>query len=115
MDLARAIALLAAQEWIFAKTMPHNPHYYTLRSKWERDQDFIDVVHFIREHGVIESYPPPDGPDYTVMVIEGFKYWTMGFPCNPGPYHPARDTILINRKPVMIDPGGHLGEIPDHS
>ena len=40
------------------------------------------------------------------MVIEGFKYWTMGFPCNPGPFHPDRDTILINRKPVMMGPDG---------
>lgn len=100
MDSETAQTLLESQEWTFAKTMPDNPHWYTLRKKWTCDQDFIDVVHFIREYGVIERYPPPSGPKYTVMVIDGFKYWTMGYPCNPGPCHPAHDTILINRTPV---------------
>jgi hypothetical protein len=105
MDLARAASLLGSQDWIFAKTMPENPHWYTRRSRWRDDNDFVEVVHFIRENGVIERYPPVNGHDYTVMVIAGFKYWTMGYPCNPGPYYPARDTILINRKPAMIGTG----------
>jgi hypothetical protein len=98
-ELARVQALLEAHEWRFAKTMPHNPHWYTLRKTWENDQDFIDVVHFIRAHGFQEVYPPGSKNRYTVCVLGGFKYWTMGFPCKPGPYNPAYDTILINRKP----------------
>ena len=30
-DLERVQDLLLAQQWIFAKTMPDNPHWYTLR------------------------------------------------------------------------------------
>jgi hypothetical protein len=41
---------------------------------------------------VIERYPDPvKGHRYTVMVIGGWKYWTMGWP--------VEQSILINRKP----------------
>ena len=99
-ELARITALLAAHEWRFAKTMPQNPHWYSLRWSWEVDQDFIDTVLFIRKYGVREKYGKAY---YTVMVIEGFKYWTMGAPICPGPYDRRRDTILINRKPVPVE------------
>ena len=91
-DLERIAELLEAQEWIFAKTMPENPHWYTLRRKWARDRDFARVVRLIRKYGVAERYPPGSKNRYTVMVLGGFKYWTMGWP--------VEKTILINRKPM---------------
>jgi hypothetical protein len=30
-DLQRVERLLLAKQWIFARTMPDNPHWYTLR------------------------------------------------------------------------------------
>ncbi len=41
--------------WTYAKTMPQWPHDYTLRKTWETDEQFDDVVMFIREHGVEEN------------------------------------------------------------
>ena len=78
---------LAAQEWIFAKTMPENPHEYTLRKKWERDEDFAAVVEFIRRHGYRQKF---EGRYYTQLDIDDHTYWTMGWPVS--------QTILINRK-----------------
>src|SRR5262249_5547856 len=43
-------ALLEAHPWTFARTMPRNPHEYTLRKTWEHDQEFVQVVLFIRTH-----------------------------------------------------------------
>lgn len=33
-ERARVARDLADQQWIFAKTMPENPHEYTLRRLW---------------------------------------------------------------------------------
>jgi hypothetical protein len=97
---ARVAGLLAVCPWVFAKTMPHNPHEYTLRRAWERDGDFVPVVQFIRFYGYVERFPDPaNGWPYVMMKVGRFKYWTMGDRCEPGPYGPG-DTILINRKPL---------------
>ena len=58
----------------FAKTMPENPHSYTLRKDWI-DKDFVDFVLFIRENGYTEKF---NGQSYTYLNINGYKYWTMG-------------------------------------
>jgi hypothetical protein len=103
-ELARVTALLESRRWIFAKTMRANPHWYTLRKEWgdAEGEEFCQVVHFIRRWGFDERFPPAPakGRKYRVMIINGFKYWTMGCPCKPGPFNPGYDTILINRKPV---------------
>jgi hypothetical protein len=92
-ELARVTQLLAAAAFQFARTMPKNPHWYTLRKKWESDEDFVLVVQFIRLYGSVERFPNPDrGWPYIYMDIDGFHYWTMG--------SPIEQTILINRKPV---------------
>lgn len=97
-DLHRITTLLESHEWVFAKTMPQNPHWYTLRRKWADDQAFAEAVQFIRQYGRRETYPPGSRNRYTVMVMGGFKYWTMGWP--------VEKTILINRKPVPGEGSG---------
>ena len=80
---------LAAQQWIFAKTMPENPHEYTLRREWASDADFVRAVLFIREHGYQNLF---EGRWYTQLDVGEHTYWTMGAP--------VEETILINRKLV---------------
>jgi hypothetical protein len=78
--------------WVFAKTMPENPHHYTVRKHWDEAAlgiSFDDQVTFIREHGYREKYGKYW---YTLLNVNGFKYWTMGAP--------LAITILINRKPI---------------
>ena len=88
--------LLEAQ-YVFAKTMPENPHWYTLRKTWtgaNGDSAFCEAVQFIRDNGYIEMYK---GRPYTMYNLNGFKYWTMGAPINlNGKPH----TILINRAEI---------------
>jgi hypothetical protein len=86
-DLDRVTDLLLAQQWIFAKTMPDNPHWYTLRKRWEQDADFAWTVETIRRYGYEEVY---ESRSYTMLNIDYMKYWTMGAP--------VEETILINRK-----------------
>lgn len=99
-DLAKLQQLLEGCAWVFARTMPHNPHHYTLRSKWECDEDFCWVARAIRQYGVVEPYK---GRKYTVLYFGEYKYWTMGAPITPTPYNPRTDTTLINRKSALVE------------
>jgi hypothetical protein len=82
-------AALQQSAWIFAKTMPDAPHWYTLRKHWAQPVPFESVVGFIREHGYREQFGKSW---YTRLDINGLKYWSMGAPL------PA--TILINRAKI---------------
>jgi hypothetical protein len=74
--------------------------WYTLRRTWENDGDFVFVVEFLRKYGYVERFPDPvKGWPYIQFNVGEHKYWTMGCPCEPGPYDDKVDTILINRKP----------------
>lgn len=77
---------LLSKQWTFAKTMPQNPHEYTLRKKWTGDVPFEAVVQFIRDHGYKVRF---GRSDYMCFDIGEHRYWTMGAPLS--------DTILINR------------------
>lgn len=88
-DLRRVANALLPQRWIFAKTMPENPHWYTLRKEWHDDQAFVSTVEVMRRYGYKERFK---GRPYTMLNLNGHKYWTMGAPI------PA--TILINRREI---------------
>lgn len=77
--------LLNSHPFQFAKTMPTIPHEYTLRKHWN-DQEFEQVVLFMREHGKEEKFYRKT---FTYWYANGYKYWTMGAP--------VEKTILINR------------------
>lgn len=79
--------ILESQSWIFAKTMPDNPHHYTLRKTWPRDADFAAVVEYIRAEGYTAMF---GGRPYRQLNVNEHFYWTMG--------DPVPSTILINRK-----------------
>lgn len=95
----RVQSLLESSQWTFAKTMPNNPHWYTLRKNWASDDEFREVVLFIRAHGYTQRFK---SRSYTLLNLGQYKYWTMGDPIEPGSSltDGRRNTILINRKPV---------------
>jgi len=101
-----ARSYIAQGRWQFAKTMPHIPHWYTLR-KWlpELDDAFVSFVLLIRRVGEQHPWPdPPARPRYhhRYLAIDGWKYWTMRAPVHYGhdfANDPA-ETILINRARV---------------
>lgn len=84
--------LLATHPYRFAKTMPHNPHWYTLREEWQDvgDEVYNEVITAIREHGYDEWF---GGRKYRVLNVNGFKHWT---------YYGAtvEEVIVLNRKPL---------------
>lgn len=104
--------VLEIVDWTFAKTMPHNPHDYTLRRNWAA----ATTGHLFNESGDPIQYPTFDvavqalrdysdtvmfgGAPYQQFAANGWFYWTMGAPIHePGePEDGRRKTILINRK-----------------
>ena len=74
--------------WVFAKTMPNNPHTYTLRKDMEDNQLFLKLVSHIRYFGELEIF---EGVMYRVFYYNNYKYWEH--PCDIK----NEDVDLINR------------------
>lgn len=72
--------------WIFAKTMPENPHWYVVRSQCNDEEAFKGFVMHIREFGCSVLF---EGREYICFDVGEFKYWTMGCP--------LESTVIINR------------------
>jgi hypothetical protein len=83
--------LIADARWRFAKSMPDNPHEYTLKEDWEPHL-FEEVVKFIRKYGYLARWW---GKPYTQLDVNEEFYWTMG--------DTLENTILINRKAIDRD------------
>lgn len=83
---------LEAAPWTFAKTMAHNPHWWTLRKGWAGKTPFEDVVQYIRDYGRTVRFGKTD---YRIWNLNGMRYWSMGAP--------LPDTILINRTHEPVD------------
>lgn len=79
---------IARQTWTFAKTMPHSPHEYVVKTKLSAaDQsDFERFVLFIRAHGTPKKFKKAK---YVHFDLDGWSYWTMGAP--------LEITTIINR------------------
>lgn len=89
MENSKNLENLINARYRFAKTMPRNPHEYTMRETWSSREEFEAAVLFIRSAGLVEYFR---GKRYICLYHEGFKYWTMG--------NPLGQTILINRARV---------------
>ncbi len=79
---------LLNSKWIFAKTMPAHPHWYTLRNDWQHagKVEFEEAVQFIRDYHYPERFY---SKTMQRLNINQMKYWSMGAP--------LEQTILINR------------------
>ena len=89
--------LLKNNRWVFAKTMPKNPHWYTLRKEWVSDEDFVNVVTWMRKFGYNHFFFERK---YTIITINKVQYWTMGAPIN---LSNEPHTILINKAVIGND------------
>ena len=86
MTQTQAEQFVESSRWQFAKTMPQNPHEYTVRG-WHPDQErFEAFVLYVREHGYVEKF---GRWAYTYLQIGEWKYWTMGAPVG--------ETVVVNR------------------
>lgn len=91
-DLFRKIARkLVTHPWQIAKTMPENPHWYTLRKNWHPDE-FEWTFEAIKKYGYTEYfYSTP----YKYFDVNGFQHWVMN--------EPAEKAILMNKAKLDYD------------
>ncbi len=92
--------LLASHPFRVAKTMPKNPHEYTLKHEWADvgSAVFEDVVRMIREHGYTEWF---GGYPWRMLDANGFKFWS---------YYSSyvEEVIVLNRKPLASKETGDI-------
>ena len=87
--------IVGKSNWIFAKSMPQNPHYYMLRRE-SVDSEFVRFVLLIRKYGFRMKY---GRSWYICLRVNDFYYWTMGCPI----HNCAKTgTILINREECRL-------------
>ena len=89
--IEEAEKVLSENEFRFAKTMPTNPHWYTLRKTWKDWNKFADIINLIRVKGtpIIAM-----NTMWRSLEIGDYVYWHLS--C----YDVAEDTDLLNRKPI---------------
>lgn len=86
---------MAKSHWKYAKTMPNNPHYYTLRAQSYDEETFVRFVLHIRQAGYRKRF---GSTTYKYFDLDGWCYWTMGAPIGPMKTFDGRiHTMLINR------------------
>lgn len=105
-------SLLEAAAWRFAKTMPDNPHWYTLRRTWADDAAFVGVVEFILRHGTVERW---GRSEYRTLDLAGFHYWPMAARFPGRGWDWAGRAVLINRKPLPKAPAAAAPQCPSRS
>jgi hypothetical protein len=70
----QTLAVIRRLPWRFAKTMPHIPHEYTVRSP-ETEDDYVALFNAIMSHGIFEAY---QGRKKRYLYLgDEFKYWAM--------------------------------------
>ncbi len=73
-DFEKLASLLTKASYRFARSMPHNPHWYTHKDKWKSKEDFVWCVSTLRRYSYIEEY---QGSKYKMFDVNGMKHWTM--------------------------------------
>ena len=87
-SMFRAAGLIGAASFRFAKTMPAEPHWYTVRKNWPHEDDsFEEVVRTVQTYGYSRRYKKR--AYFRSLTLNGHYYWTMGAP--------PEDTIILNR------------------
>src|SRR5262245_29448861 len=82
---------IGTRSWRYARTMPQQPHEYTVRRFDDPPEDqtlFAEAVAFIRARGECRKFEPT-GKNTVYLDVDARQYWTMGAP--------VEETIIINR------------------
>ena len=92
-------AFIEQAPWRFARTMPHIPHWYSVRGQTPEDE-FEACIRYIREHGYEATYRGPMNAGRafrtSYLAIGSWKYWTMGAS--------VEETTIINRAAIHAQP-----------
>jgi hypothetical protein len=89
--------------YIYAKTMPQCPHYYTLRAKWtNKDVSFDDAVTALKFYSVPDRW---ENRKVMYFKTNTHRYWVMS--------ERVEDVILINRAVEAEAVDSHNENVPE--
>ena len=91
--VAQVRRYLAAQTWVYARTMPKHPHEYVLLKRSTDPWMHLRAVAFIRERGEKRLFAPSRKVRAYWPAGDGYEYWAMDR---------ATDTI-INRAEIRTE------------
>lgn len=60
-------------EFVFAKSMPKIPHYYTVKDESNKE-DYEELFLYILKHGVYKKFWKQT---YKYLTIGNYEYWVM--------------------------------------
>lgn len=114
-DTERLIKNLKSAEFVYAKTYPTMPHYYTVGKKWANYSEFLWTCHAINKYGKLQYFMTKPR---RYFYIDGLQYWIMSD--NPdnckilnrakqGLFKPKR--LLLTTQEVSFD---EIKEIPEN-
>jgi hypothetical protein len=84
---------VAGQEWVFARTMPANPHEYVVLERSTRPDQHLAFRQLIRDRGVVRMF---GGWEFCYLDIDDHRYWVP--PTDPAP--DGQSWTIINRKAI---------------
>lgn len=87
----RIIRLLTENNWHFAKTLSHIPHYYSRGREWSDVEDFYWACEYIQKNSTTGTFKETGKYVYNYFHLGKWKYWVMERD------KPSTEQILINR------------------
>jgi len=87
----RITRLLTENDWHFAKTLAHIPHYYSRGREWNDLNDFAWSCDHIQRNSVKGRFHGTGKYEYNYFFLGKWKYWVMERD------KPADQQVLINR------------------
>ena len=70
----RLVKNLRSAEFVFAKTYPTMPHYYTVGRKWEDHSEFLWTCHAVKALGKWQYFM---SRPRNYFYVDGWQYWIM--------------------------------------
>ena len=83
--------LLTENDWHFAKTLAHIPHYYSRGQEWREINDFIWACDYIQNNSTTGTFSETGAYEYNYFYLGKWKYWVME------KNKPSSQQILINK------------------
>jgi hypothetical protein len=66
---------IEAQLWVFASTMPEQPHFYVVLQRSTDRAEHMVFLRWIRRTGERKTFA---GQAYRYATVDGWRYWSVG-------------------------------------
>jgi len=96
------LGVIRRLDFVFAKTMPENPHEYTVRLRAVADADYVALYDSIMREGIIAFWRGCEGkikkprPARYLCPGDGWWYWSMSPMRTVRPFEEGRHPLFVS-------------------